>query len=108
MTVSLYLFAMRRLILLLSLFLSFRAGTQPLRFTTLQGALVRGDSAKKELALVFTADEWGEGLPRIRKTLKKEGVKGSFFFTGRFYRNKVFQKEIGKLAKEGHYLGPHS
>jgi peptidoglycan/xylan/chitin deacetylase (PgdA/CDA1 family) len=78
------------------------------KFTYVQGAIVRGDSTKPELSLVFTADEFGKGLSPILKTLKKEGVKGSFFFTGRFYRNKAFQQEIRALANEGHYLGPHS
>lgn len=77
-------------------------------FTVVQGAVVRGDSTQKKLALVFTADETAEGLPQIRKTLKETGVKGSFFFTGRFYRNSRFKKETKKLRKEGHYLGPHS
>jgi peptidoglycan/xylan/chitin deacetylase (PgdA/CDA1 family) len=33
-------------------------------------------------------------------------VKGSFFFTGRFYRNN--KSIIAQLNKGGHYLGPHS
>src|ERR1051325_10480124 len=60
------------------------------RFTLSHGAIVRGDSTKKSLALVFTADEFGEGLQYIEQTLRREKVKGSFFFTGRFYRNKEF------------------
>jgi peptidoglycan/xylan/chitin deacetylase (PgdA/CDA1 family) len=35
-------------------------------------------------------------------------VKGSFFLTGRFYRNKDFKDLIESLSKEGHYLGAHS
>ncbi len=77
-------------------------------FTYSHGAIVRGDSTKKEIALVFTADEFGDGLPSIIKTLKIENVKASFFFTGRFYRNKKFQPYIQQLYKDGHYLGPHS
>jgi endoglucanase len=72
------------------------------------GATVRGDSTKKEIAIIFTADEFGEGLPVIIKTLKKEKIKASFFFTGRFYRNDSFKRDIKALDKEGHYLGPHS
>ena len=72
------------------------------------GAIIRGDSTQKNLALVFTADEFGEGLPIIIKSLQKEKVKASFFFTGRFYRNDRFKKDIKVLDKEGHYLGPHS
>lgn len=73
-----------------------------------QGAVVRGDSTKREVALVFTADATGEGLSHIRKTLQKEKLKGGFFFTGRFYRDPGFQKEIRRLARDGHYVGPHS
>src|SRR5215204_5641381 len=77
-------------------------------FTYSHGAIVRGDSTKKEIALVFTADEFGEGLPTILSTLKKQKIKGSFFFTGRFYRNDRFKKNIKQLNVDGHYLGPHS
>jgi peptidoglycan/xylan/chitin deacetylase (PgdA/CDA1 family) len=77
-------------------------------FTYMQGAIVRGDSTKKEIAFVFTADETGEGLPAIIQTLKQENVKGNFFFTGRFYRNKTFKKDVEKLKHDDHYFGPHS
>lgn len=72
------------------------------------GAIVRGDSTKKQIALVFTADEFGEGLPAIINRLQKEKVKAGFFFTGRFYRNAAFQTYIQQLKKDEHYLGPHS
>ena len=72
------------------------------------GGIVRGDSTKKELALVFTADEFGEGLSAIHQTLQKQNIKGSFFFTGRFYRSGELKKTIHSLYKEGHYFGPHS
>ncbi|RYG17065.1 MAG: polysaccharide deacetylase family protein [Chitinophagaceae bacterium] len=77
-------------------------------FSYSYGGIVRGDSSKEELSLVFTADEYGEGLSAIIKTLRKQKVKGSFFFTGRFYRNKQYKKEILQLKNGGHYLGPHS
>ena len=77
-------------------------------YTYSHDAIVRGDSTKKQIALVFTADEFGDGLPTIIKTLHDKNVKGSFFFTGRFYRDKKFQPYIQQLNKDGHYLGPHS
>jgi peptidoglycan/xylan/chitin deacetylase (PgdA/CDA1 family) len=40
--------------------------------------------------------------------LQQHKVKVSFFFTGRFYRNKKFRSLINKLKNNGHYLGPHS
>lgn len=73
-----------------------------------QGAIIRADSTQKKMALVFTADEFGDGADIITQALKKENVKASFFFTGRFYRNKSFTKAITQLKADGHYLGPHS
>lgn len=72
------------------------------------GAIVRGDTTQKKLAIVFTADEFGDGAAIITDALKKENVKASFFFTGRFYRNKAFKKAITTLKEDGHYLGAHS
>jgi peptidoglycan/xylan/chitin deacetylase (PgdA/CDA1 family) len=76
--------------------------------TITQGAITRTDSTKKEIALVFTADEFGDGLPVISHTLQQQKVKASFFFTGRFYNTDAFQPAIKKLYQAGHYLGPHS
>jgi len=77
-------------------------------FTYSHGAIARGDSTKKEIALVFSADEFGDGLPAIIKTLHDKKIEGSFFFTGRFYRDKKYQSYIQQLNKSGNYLGPHS
>ncbi len=99
---------MRLLLFAFLMFISVSVRSQQDKQIMVKGALVRGDSTRKNVALVFTADEWGEGLAVIRKTLKLQNAKASFFFTGRFYRNKSFQKEISKLAGDGHYLGPHS
>ncbi len=76
--------------------------------TLSHGAIVRGDSTKKNVALVFTADEFGEGLPAITAALKRHHTKAAFFFTGRFYRNPANKAAIGKLQHDRHYLGPHS
>lgn len=80
----------------------------PPLFTLQERAIVRGDSTKKSIALVFTADEYAEGLPMIEKTLLQQKVKASFFFTGRLYRNKIWHPVIKKLHNEKHYLGAHS
>jgi endoglucanase len=72
------------------------------------GAIVRGNIDKKQITLVFTADEFADGGKIILATLQKHGVKGSFFFTGRFYRNTAFQSLIKQAKQQGHYLGPHS
>jgi endoglucanase len=73
-----------------------------------EGAIIRGDSTKKQIALVFTGDEFGDGLSTIAATLEKENVKGSFFLTGRFYRNKEFLPGIQKLYSQKNEMGSHS
>ena len=72
------------------------------------GGIVRGDSTKKNIALVFTGDEFGEGGNYIIQTLQQQKIKASFFFTGNFYRNTSFKKVIQKLKSAGNYLGAHS
>ena len=72
------------------------------------GAIVRGDSTRKTVSLVFTGDEFGDGLPAITTILKKHRVPGSFFFTGHMYRNPAYSATIRQLYKNHNYLGPHS
>jgi peptidoglycan/xylan/chitin deacetylase (PgdA/CDA1 family) len=72
------------------------------------GAIIRGNTNKKQIALVFTADEFADGGKIILSTLLKQHIKGSFFFTGRFYRNPAFQSLIKQAKQQGHFLGPHS
>jgi endoglucanase len=77
-------------------------------FTFSHGAVIRGDTTEKEIALVFTGDEFGDGAQYIMETLKKENIRASFFLTGNFYRNKDFEGVVKKLLKNGNYLGSHS
>lgn len=72
------------------------------------GAIVRGDTTTKEIALVFTGDEFGDGGSFISETLVKENIKASFFLTGNFYRNREFESVIKELLKNGNYMGSHS
>lgn len=94
-------------ILMLLLAGCIRSGSEPVEEYFL-GAIVRGDTTKQEIALVFTGDEFADGGERIRSALKLQEVPGSFFFTGNFYRNPDFQSLIRALASDGHYLGAHS
>ncbi|MBB5438286.1 peptidoglycan/xylan/chitin deacetylase (PgdA/CDA1 family) [Pedobacter sp. AK017] len=77
-------------------------------FPESHGAIIRGDTSSKKLALVFTGDEFGDGAAFIANALKQEQVHGSFFLTGNFYRNKDFKKVIAQLKQDGNYLGSHS
>lgn len=72
------------------------------------GGIIRGDTTLKKIALVSTADSFGDGGKKWVKALKKEGIHASFFFTGNFYRNPKFKSIIKKLKKNGNYLGTHS
>jgi len=83
-----------------------QTGSSPYHF--LQGALVRGDTSRPELALVFTGDEFADGGYHICDILKRQDIKASFFLTGKFYRNAEFEELVEGLVKDGHYLGAHS
>lgn len=73
-----------------------------------RGAIIRGDSTRREIALVFTGHEFGEGGTFIDSLLLKENIQASFFLTGDFYRNEQFRPLIKGLRRRGHYLGAHS
>ncbi len=89
-----------------SLWRSMNALTRKNEFSF--GGIIRTDSIKKEIHLVFTGHEFGDGGEVIRRVLQKHGVKAAFFLTGDFYRNKNFSSLIRGLKSNGHYLGGHS
>ena len=77
-------------------------------FVYIRGGIIRTDTTQKEIHLVFTGHEYADGLETVMKVLKKHHIKGSFFFTGDFYRNAEFKTDIEKLKDDGNYLGAHS
>ncbi len=72
------------------------------------GAVIRGDTGIRTLSLVFTGDQFAEGLEHIAGVLDNRHIKASFFLTGDFYRNPRFESMIRSLKAGGHYLGAHS
>ncbi|HKI88147.1 MAG TPA: polysaccharide deacetylase family protein [Draconibacterium sp.] len=72
------------------------------------GAIVRINPEKQNIYLVFTADSLFEGGEQILDILNAHQIKGSFFFTGNFLRNRNHKRIIQKIIKDGHYVGPHS
>ena len=72
------------------------------------GCIIRGDTTQQKLAVVFTADEYGEGASFILDALRKHQIKGSFFLTGNYFREPGNEAAIRRLVAEGHYVGPHS
>jgi endoglucanase len=73
-----------------------------------QGAIVRGDLSKRQIALVFTGDQFADGGEIIREVLYKNKVHASFFLTGNFYKTSAFKPIIVQLKADGNYMGPHS
>ncbi len=49
-----------------------------------------------------------EGGAKILKSLAKNKIKGSFFFTGNYLRLKEHNRITKRIIKEGHYVGAHS
>ena len=78
------------------------------RFSYSHGGIIRGDSTKKNIALVFTGHEFAEGGDFIASTLEQQKIKASFFFTGDFYKNASNKKLIDRLLTARHFLGNHS
>jgi len=73
-----------------------------------RGALVRTDTTRQNISLVFTAHEFAEGYQTVKQALDRYGIRASFFFTGDFYRDPENAFLIRELVKEGHYVGAHS
>ena len=72
------------------------------------GGIIRSNTDKKQISLVFTGHEFADGAKKIRKALTKNNIKASFFFTGDFLRKSKFKSIVKNLKKEGHYIGAHS
>ncbi len=72
------------------------------------GAIIRGKTTERRLAITFTGHSFAEGGEAILNELAKRGAKGSFFLTGDFLTNGGFAPLIRRIVNEGHYLGPHS
>jgi len=72
------------------------------------GGVIRGDSSKKQLALVFTGGDFGEGTGEILDALKARDIAASFFVTGGYLRKPEHQPFLKRIVEQRHYLGPHS
>jgi peptidoglycan/xylan/chitin deacetylase (PgdA/CDA1 family) len=76
--------------------------------TIVDGAVVRGPTHARRLALVFTGHEFAEGAAEILDELHQRRIAAAFFFTGAFLNNPAFGDLVRRALREGHYLGPHS
>lgn len=78
------------------------------QFTFDHGGIVRGDTAEKKIALVFTGGEFGEGTEHILDVLRRLGIRASFFVTGAYISQEAHHPLLRRMVREGHLLGPHS
>ena len=72
------------------------------------GGIVRGDTATRSIALIFTGGDFGEGCEHILATLARFRVQASFFLTGAFLSRPEHSPFLERMRAEGHYVGPHS
>ncbi len=72
------------------------------------GAIIRGRTDRRQLALEFTAHEYAEGAATILDALARRQAKASFFLTGDFLAQPSSAPVVRRMIAEGHYLGPHS
>jgi peptidoglycan/xylan/chitin deacetylase (PgdA/CDA1 family) len=73
-----------------------------------QGAVVRIDTGRKVIRLIFSADEAFEGALTILNTLDNNHAKASFFLTGNCLREKKYKSVIRQIIRKGHFVGGHS
>lgn len=73
-----------------------------------QGALVQTDKEKKQITLMFSGNNYNDGIKKIQKALVDTKVKASFFLSGNFLRKSKNKSFVKRMIKEGHYIGAHS
>lgn len=88
--------------------ISLKDNTMNPNWTYDHGGIVRGDRTKKEMALIFTGGDFGEGAMHILDELAARGIKAGFFVTGDYVRKPGYDAHLKRMVAEGHYLGPHS
>lgn len=71
-----------------------------------KGGIVRADTTRKQLTLVFTAADRNDGVEPILRVLKEHRVKAAFFLTGNFIQR--FPHDVAHMRRDGHYVGSHS
>lgn len=85
-----------------------KAGNASSDLTDATGAIIRKDTDKKVIYLIFSADTYGEGVDHILGVLEKNNIQGSFFLTGNYLRNGENRERIKRMIADGDFVGPHS
>lgn len=72
------------------------------------GAIIRNGADRKNIYLIFSADEYGEGAKHILNVLAACNVRASFFLTGNYIRNRENSAILKRMVRDQHFVGPHS
>ena len=73
-----------------------------------EGGIIRLDTSKKNIYLVFTGGDYNDGGNFISNLLYENSVNAHFFFTGDFFRDPQNANLISNLKQNGNYIGAHS
>ncbi|WP_333577996.1 polysaccharide deacetylase family protein [Sphingobacterium sp.] len=57
---------------------------------------------------MFTGHDLSEGTGEVLASLKRNGVKGSFFLTGDYLRTPDFKSYVHQMINDGHWISGHS
>lgn len=57
---------------------------------------------------MFTGHDLSEGTGEVLASLKRNGVKGSFFLTGDYLRTPGFKSYVHQMINDGHWISGHS
>lgn len=71
-----------------------------------EGAIIRSDTLANTIYLCFTGHDHTDGFAHVLSVLRSHQIKASFFLTGDFIRS--HPKLVKTIAKNGHFIGPHS
>lgn len=96
-----------KLVILLSL-LGAAVTTRPSGLTLDHGGIIRGDTSRKQIALIFTGGDFGEGSEHVLNVLRDQHIQAGLFVTGDFLRKPELVPMVKRAVAEGHYVGPHS
>ncbi|HEY1683377.1 MAG TPA: polysaccharide deacetylase family protein [Tepidisphaeraceae bacterium] len=85
-----------------------QASSPRAEFQIESGAIVRGPTNSRQIALVFTAHTYAEGADAMCHSLESHHAHASFFLTGDFLINPQFAPIVRRIIHDGDYIGPHS
>lgn len=77
-------------------------------FTLTHGGIIRGPRDRKEVALLFTGGDYGEGTASILDALKVRNLHAAFFVTGDYVAQAAHKQLLKRIVAAGHLLCPHS